>query len=288
MVLLLAACALDADVKSPDPVDTDTDTDADTDTDTEPGVLAPATEGSLTLPFTVDAAGAGPDRLDDVALLDASGSLVLSGVSHLAVAYQEHDWVESGYRLFDLVSLAEDGSNLAVTYLYCQDGALPYAYTESFLHPMDWETTTGSCAGSSRATEVDVSLPPLRAGPPPFDPGVRISGDDVSYDGEQGRVVLAGVERTLQPFNVVDCTDCPGGPWYELHSLLDGPDDACFAIVYLYPEDPSFLQVEYGLCLPTLERLSASLDASWSGQLDAARPPPFLRPAPGRLRPEAR
>ncbi|MES2639992.1 MAG: hypothetical protein V4850_10935 [Myxococcota bacterium] len=297
MVLLLAACARDADLKTPEDTDadtdadsdTDTDTDADSDTDTDTDVLAPATDGVLTLPFSVDASGGGPDRLDDVALLDASGTLVLSGVSHLAVAYQDHDWSASGYHLYDLISLAEDGSNLAVTYLYCQDGALPYAYTESFLHPMGWESTTGTCAGSAQEGQVNVSLPALRAAPAPFDPGVRIEGDDVSYDGEAGRIVLAGVERDLRPFNVVDCTDCPGGPWYEVHSLLDGPADACFAILYLYPDDPSFVQVEYGICLPTLERLSTSIDAGWTGGLDGPPPPPrLLRPVPSRLRPEAR
>jgi hypothetical protein len=223
---------------------------------------------------------------------------VLDGVSHLAVAWQDHDWDAAGYHLYDVLSVAEDGSNLAVTFLYCRGDALPYAYTESFLHPMDYEPTSGTCAGAARASSAAVSLPALSALPAHYDPGVRIDGEDVSWDGASGRVRLAGVDRALHPFGFVDCTDCPGGPWLEVHGLLDGPDDACFGILYLFPDDPSFVQLSYTLCLPGLERPEASLEADWYASGEAARPPgvqigpglgrpPGLsRPPPERVRPE--
>jgi hypothetical protein len=292
-LVLLLACTPDADVKTPvEPSDTDTDTDSDTDTDTDSDtdadtVVAPETEGTLANTFTLDAEGAGERRLDGVTLLDSAGTLTLSGRDHLAVAYQDHDWQSAGYHLYDVLSVAEDGSNLAITYLYCQGEDMPYAYTESFSHPMDWEVSEGVCTGRAQASDATVSLPALRALPPAFDPGVRIDGDDVSWDGERGQVTLGGVERALHPFNTVDCTDCPGGPWLEVHAMLVG-DDACFGILYLFPEEPSYVQVSYTMCLPTLARPEGTLSADWTGTVGAvARPAGLVRPPPERLvRPE--
>jgi hypothetical protein len=278
LALSLAACTpADADVKSAPDADADADTDSDTDAD----LVAPATDGTLALPFALDAEGSGADRLDAVSILDAAGTLALDGVTHLAVAYQDHDWEGTGYHLYDLLSVAEDGSDLAVTYLYCQEGALPYAYTESFAHPMDWETASGSCDGSAQPSTANVSFPALTVLPGAFDPGVVIDGDDVAWDGAEGHVTLGGNRRALRPFNTVDCTDCPGGPWLEVHALLDGDADACFGILYLFPDDPTFVQVSYGICLPTLERPEGTLDAAWSGALvGAPRPAGLVRPRP--------
>ncbi len=286
--LSLAACA-DPGAKGPDDTaEADADTDTDVDADTDADVVAPATDGTLDLPFALDAEGAGADRLDGVTLLDASGTLELDGVTHLAVAYQDHDWVEAGYHLYDVLSIPEDGSNLAVTYLYCQDDALPYAYTESFLHPMDWEATTGTCDGAAASSSAAVSFPALRARPAAFDPGVRIDGEEVAYDGTTGHVRLDGVDRALHPFNTVDCTDCPGGPWLEVHSLFEGDDDACFGILYLYPDDPTYVQVYYTMCLPTFARPTGALTANWTGAPSGPpRPPGLRRPRPPRIPPVA-
>ncbi|MFZ5478833.1 MAG: hypothetical protein ACOZNI_18820 [Myxococcota bacterium] len=274
-MLLLLACTGPAadDVKSP--VESDTDTDTDTDTDADTDTVAGPTDGDLAVPFTLDASGTGDDRVDSVELLDAAGTIELDGVGHAAVAYQDHDWTDAGYHLYDLVSVAEDGSNLAVTYLYCSGDDLPYAYTESFTHPMAWETTRGSCDGAVADGIARAELPALLARPEPIETGF-------TFDGElaEGRLTLEDTEREWIPFNTVDCAECPGGPWYELHSLLVGEGDACFAILYLFPDDPTFVQVEYTLCLPTLERPTGVISATWSGSPQG--PPAPMRPRPPR------
>ena len=286
-----AACAAPDDTGAPPDAKTDsgshTTSNADTSNADTTTAVAPGTEGTLALDFRLDAVGQGPDRLDWVSLLDAAGTLELDGVNYATFAYLTHAWEGTGYQLYDLVSIAENGSNLAVTYLYCQGDELPYAYTESFVHPMDWEATEGACDGAAEPSVTTASLPPLRATPPPFDPGVRIDGDQVAFDGSEGHMRLDGHDRALMPFDTVDCTDCPGGPWLEVHSLLVGTDDACFGILYLYPDDPDYVQLAYGICLPSLTRLDAWFYAPWSGDLvAAARPAALLRPAPRRVRPE--
>lgn len=154
----------------------------------------------------------------------------------------------------------------------CADDALPYIYTESFVHPMDWEASEGSCLDDRQEATLVPELPPLTTLPEVIETGITFPEGDLS----EGRIAVGGVSRDFLPFNLVDCSECAGGPWYELHAMLAGEDDACFAILYLFPEDPTFVQVEYGLCLPTLERLSEVVEAPWEGALEVVAGPPGL------------
>ncbi len=285
LTALLLGCTPDSDSK----IDTAPPVDSGETGETDQPDLP-----SLETAFVVDASGYGTDRLGGVEVVANIATLELSGVAHRGVAYQHHDWQSTGYVLFDLLTVAEDGSNLAVTYLYGQDDQLPYVYTESFDHPMDWETAGGSVSWSETPTVVRPDIPELVARPAPLDVGITISGDELWLDGETGGVVLDGVSYELLPFATVDCTDCPGGPWLEIHSLLAGDEareaaPTCFGIVYLFPEQPSSAQLSYGICLPNLETPSGNFSVSWSGSLSAARSgvqatggPPIGRPPPVR------
>jgi hypothetical protein len=312
-VLLLLGCTADSDSK------------LDTAGPQDSGLPSLA---QLETAFTVDASGGGEQRLDSVSVQGNLASLVLSGVPHTGFAYQHHDWQSTGYVLFDLLTVADDGSNLAVTYLYGQDGQLPYVYTESFEHPMDWEVSSGTVSWEQTPTTIQPQVPALEARPNPTDLGIDMDGEELWLEGSSGGVVVDGVSFELLPFASVDCTDCPGGPWLELHSLLvpgDGaalsrgaavdsnaaghsgvPGDgaalsrgaavgsnaagrgggtsasACFGIVYLFPEDPSYAQLSYGICLPGLETPSGEYELSWSGSLAASRGPGRLGPPAGR------
>jgi len=94
-------------------------------------------------------------------------------------------------------------------------------------------------------------------------------------------VKLDGETWSLVPFNTVDCTaDCPGGSWIELHSMLLRDQQGCFAILYLFPQSPDHVQLSYTLCLPSLERPTATYDADWSGTLPPKMTPMMWRPAP--------
>jgi hypothetical protein len=264
--------------------------DADSKLDTAPGDTDPGGEtgdpvsASFVAAFRVDAEGSGDDRVDSARVEENRVELILEGAPHRGLAYQHHDWQSAGYVLFDLITVAEDGSNLAVTYLYGQGDLLPYAYTESFLHPMDWESTSGSVAWSEQPTEVEPSIPALEARPDPTDLGVTIAGDALWLEGAAGGVTVDGVGYELLPFASVDCTDCPGGPWLELHSLLVEGADACFGIVYLFPEEPGYAQLSYGFCLGSLSTLEGSYEVDWSGSLPptarawSAGGPPVGRP----------
>jgi hypothetical protein len=277
----------DADVRDDTDPPGETRDSGETGDTTEPDAVASATNGSFSAAFLVDASGKGEARLGAVEVAGNVASLELSGVPHRGFAYQHHDWQSTGYVLFDLLTVAEDGSNLAVTYLYAQGGGLPYAYTESFEHPMDWEYASGDVSWQEATTDVEVDVPALRALPEPTQTGIEIVGDELWLEGTEGGIVLDGASYELLPFATVDCTECPGGPWYELHALLVADGGACFGIVYLFPDEPSYAQLSYGICLPDLTTPEGSFEVSWSGSLSAARGaiaagPPVGRPPPVR------
>jgi hypothetical protein len=242
------------------------------------GPLVGPTSGQLAVDFQADVTGHGTTRLGDVTVATNVVDYTLVGAAHVGVAYQHHVW--AGYTLYDVVSIAADGSDLAVTYLYCQGTGLPYAYTESYTLAMDYEAASGTCSGNETAATVDVALPALAALPTAFDTGITISGTDLDLGASGGQVDLAGATWDVIPFNTVDCTTCPGGPWLEIHSVLVRPAEACFGIFYLYPDTPGTVQLSYTLCMPSLDRPDGVYTADWSGTLQTRLLQPRLwRPA---------
>jgi hypothetical protein len=279
-VLLLLACAPVNDHVPPDSAG-DSASSADTagSDDTGSAEWGP-TSGNLANTFTVDVSASGEDRLDALSLTSSVGTLSLLGEGHGAVAYGDQDWASAGYHLYDVLSVAQSGDSLALTYVYVEGSAVPYVYTEGYGVPVDWEYASGTAQGRSVPADAEVTLPALRALPPPMSTGIRVTGSDLTLDDTGGTMTLGGVTRSVHPMALVDCSDCPDGPWYEVHVVLAG-SDACFGILYLYPDDPSWVDLEYGLCLPTLERLDGALDASWTGDLAARRTRPSEAPVHG-------
>lgn len=227
----------------------------------------PATQGTTELPFKLSATGSGTTRLTDVDVKDNHVTLTLSGATHRGLVYTFHDWTAAGYTLYDVVSIAEDGSDLAVTYLYCVGSDLQYAYTESFQHALDWEPMSGVCDVLMAPHLTQVDLPALAALPSGFNSGVSISGEGIDVSPTGGSIELQGSAWDLTPFATVDCTDCPDGPWLEVHSLLRKPGQGCFGILYLFPEQPTRVDFTNAVCLPDLTRPAQGYAATWSGSV---------------------
>ncbi len=244
----------------------------------------PATSDTSQLPFKLNVAGSGTARLTSVHVTDNRVELLLLGAAHRGVVYTSHDWVAAGYTLYDVISIAEDGADLAVTYLYCVGTDLQYAYTESFQHALDWEPMSGTCDVLMGAYDTQVDLPALSALPGGFNSGISISGAGVEVNPLGGDLELSGSSWELTPFATVDCTDCPGGPWLEVHSLLRAANRGCFGILYLYPEDPMRVDFTNAICLPDLSQPAQSYSATWSGMVPMGLAPGQARSAPARLR----
>ncbi len=265
--------------------DTGTPADAGLESDaaTESGqqVVVPETHGAVQLPFSVDASGDGVARVKQIDIAANRGGYLFNDAQHVAFAYQTHSWGAAGYDLYDVVSLAKDGSDFAVSYLYCQTGSLPFVYSESFSEAMAVENASGTCVGAAQATSTQVDLPALTARPTFLQTGITVSADGLTLGQADGQVTLDGKGYDLVPFNTVDCSTCPGGPWLELHSMLLGDAEACFGIVYLFPNAPTTIQLGYVVCLPGLEQTSTTFTGSWSGALKSSlRRKVLFRPRP--------
>ena len=289
LLALLAACGSGSSTPAPtdarEAVITGGEIVDDAAVELPPDVVAPAGTSTFHADFHVDAAGIGTHFLGSVSVVANDAQIALKGTAHVGIAYRRHDWTDTGYVLYDLVTLAVDGSDLGVTYLYCLGTKLAYTYAESFRFRMESENASGTCDGAATATDVTVTLPALQALPPPWDSGIRITGDTLSLDGAAGTIRLAGVPYELRPFSSVDCTTCPGGPWYELHGLMVGEGRACFGILYLFPDNPGQIQLSYAVCVPDLATPVADgawYAAPWTGQLAPAttRNTPPWRPKP--------
>lgn len=271
LLLLLCACHKTSDV------DTGPQGDTGAETQDPSTPVAAATDGTFQAAFGVDVDAVGTDRIDDLAVVAGAVDLGFKGGTHLGFAYQSHDW--SGWRLFDLFTLASDGSDLAVTWVYADADGLVGAYTESFFQPMSYEVLEGTVLGTDDPTSIPVVLPPLVVTPPTTPSGFTIDGDGIWLEDTAGTATVGSQEWGLLPFGTVDCADCPGGPWYEIHALLTGVGEACFGILYLFPTDPTVVQLSYGICLPDLSTLETSWTGTWTGA--PARPMPMaLRPPP--------
>lgn len=259
-------------------------------------VVAPPTDGVLEVDFDLQVQGAAPSRLPAIAVWSNEAELVVGDRTHTGVAYQSHPDFD-GYDVFDVLSIAADGSSLSLTWLYCRYEGLIWAWNVDFQHPMTATKATGSCRSSPTTVQTHVRLPPLLATPPPRPTGLEITGKHIHFADTAGTLVLSGRTYDLQAFALVDCETCPRGPWLEIHGLLRGQGEAGFGILYLYPEEhpekPGQVRLTNTLILPTLWRPDVLYEATWSGSpvnatagtiLVEGEPPTVLaRPAPAPL-----
>jgi hypothetical protein len=125
---------------------------------------------------------------------------------------------------------------------------------------------------TARADDAFVEFPPVDLPAIDLVQGFAMQSPQLSFDGSGAGVMeLGSGSYSVYPFNAVDCSTGCGTPgWYELHSVLWDPTtaDACFGIYYLFVESPPVdVQLDYVLCLPTLEDPTAggvSLSAMYS------------------------
>lgn len=252
--------------------------------------IAPATDKTFTVHgVSVNVDGSGSSQVGSVSLTQDSGSARFLGANYRMVAYvAQPSW--AGYDLFDALAVREDGGDIALLYLYCSPSGSPNEglssiYYEAFETPMVDEHASGSCAFSLSDISVHATFPAITAVPSAGKvTSFTLTGDATLDSSGIGSLRSRdGVTRTFTPFQIVDCTDCPGGPWYEIHSIFDSrPEDACFGIIYLYPNDRQRMSLSYSLCFPSMTSLDTELQGSWSGGpsgngLDrVARPRPDL------------
>jgi hypothetical protein len=259
-----------------------------TDDSATPGVIAPATDGTLRVPFDVAISGAAAPLLDTAAIAHAVGPITVFGESQRSLVWIDQAW--SGITLYFTLSIPDDGHAMNVTYFYCYGDDLGYVYALGFGEPLAGATATGKCPRAETPIDAKVSLPALTALPEPVATDIDVDGDAISIHDGRGTLELGGATYDVTTFGTVDCSDCGAPGWYELHSVLVGAGDACYGVLYLFPDTPDTVQLGWTICVPSLTQPDAPhgvfYDAKWSGSFPSsfapvAAPSPWHAP-PGR------
>lgn len=212
--------------------------------------------------WALEAVGASVGRVPFVAFKDAAGTTFVAGgaststVSH--VAYQRIAWSDFDLVLFQAIGLS--GSDIHVTWVYCQNSRLLGAYHESAKLPLRWSPAAGAPPCHEQLTPpraTDVELTGVDMPYPPLDKRMTFNGTTLRYDGTgPGQILLDGRMQVLLPFETVDCTrSCGGSPgWWESHVLVHDPaaGTVSFAILYAVPGAPDSVRLHYGIRLPSL------------------------------------
>jgi hypothetical protein len=270
------------------PDDSATNDDSSSDSATTPGVIAPATDGSFSVPFDVLVTGSGTPVVDAVSIEHDVGPVTLFGTTQSSVVWTEQEF--AGTTLLFTLSIAPDGQAINVTYFYCYGGTLGYVYIVGYGQPLAGAYTTGKCPQTSKPLDVAVRLPALTALPEPVAKGISIDGDELSLEGGAGTAELGGHTYDFTPFATVDCSKCATPGWYELHVLLHRAGEACYGVLYLFPDDPTRAQIAWTLCVPSLTqpdgKKGVDYDVTWSGSfppdIAPVAPPYPWHPPPGR------
>src|SRR6185436_10470608 len=188
--------------------------------------------------------------VDAVAIEHDVGPVTLFGTKQESVVYTEQAY--AGTTLLFTLSITPDGQAMNVTYFYCYGGTLGYVYVVGYGQPLAGAYTTGKCPQKDTLWDVGVSLPALTALPEPVAKEIAIVGDELSLEAGAGTAELGGHSYDFTPFATVDCADCGTPGWYELHVLLHRAGEACYGVLYLFPDEPTRAQIAWTLCLPSL------------------------------------
>ncbi|MDO9016061.1 MAG: hypothetical protein Q8S73_10965 [Deltaproteobacteria bacterium] len=252
-VALAAGCS-DGAPAAP-PVDAQT-ADAPTDA-ADADATADATAAEWTGPFPLDFHYSGLSEpvggYERAEVTGNVGDLTLDGVARPALVAQTVDWSSAGYQLVHLY--ATDADDLRVAFIYCRNGQTAGVYLEGLTTSIQYfdDVTRHPCEVRAMQHTVTARLRPFRGLPEGFEPVVRatITGPGISLDAQGvGRITLGGADWDLTPYSWVDCTValCGAPGWYEVHSLLRGPDGATGSVIlYLMRDAPAQVRTSYGL-----------------------------------------
>jgi hypothetical protein len=217
----------------------------------------PATNGELSLPYSVTMQGAGSNYVGAVSISGDVGTIVFDHVTLPVVAYTQ-DWFAAANRNAYTI-LAAQSAFWVVFFAYCDtSGNLTDVWYETTNGAPDTdETATGTCVTSATTVSAKVQFPAVNMPFPSLASGFTIDGANIHYDGTTpGTFVDATTTRKFFPFTTVFCTTCGVPDTYELHSILWDPNaqQACYGIFYI-GTIPGQVGLNLALCLPSLTKL---------------------------------
>lgn len=211
-----------------------------------PPIAVPASQGTISLPFTFSAVGSGSAAIGEIVVQNGSGTVEIDGLELPVLSYERQPFED--YVLYQ--SLAMSADRWHIIWFYCLGDALESVFFESTDTALRTESATGVCSQSAAASTASIAFPAVDMPYPQTVDGFSLSGALSLEEGAAGSATLQANTYAWLPFGVIDCSACDSPGWQELHSLFWDGSRACFGIVYLLSEG---IQLDYALCLPELD-----------------------------------
>lgn len=235
----------------------------------------PEIRGEIELPFTVDMSGSGSGV--SLSIADNSGTMTLRGGPTIQIlAYGSLFWQSQNRMVVQLIGLT--GSQVMIASIYCDPNKqkLTNIWYEFSDHPgMISGSLSGTCTTARNSHRVSYDFPAANL-VKPVSYGIETAdGPDLKLQGPGGTLQHGSNNGSLEPFDAfpfgsVNCRDCGGKGWYELHSMFydQARTRACFAILYFMLGDPHHVGMTWGVCLNGAPD-EANLDLNFNSQFDA-------------------
>jgi hypothetical protein len=198
-------------------------------------------------------------------LRDNVGTIEIDGESRPALSYSRTSDIQD-CTSFQVMAVSPD--DVSLLWICCRDGLVRHVWIEDVAGgELDWEWAYGTCSTSDGPHSEAIAFPSVAF--KPADPviGFSIVGPAIALDRNGvGSIHVDSRTFELVPFTAVDCSECGGTGWRELHAaMIDwSARSLCTAIIYL--DDPTFVSIGYALCLPELDNpfVATQFSASWS------------------------
>lgn len=230
---------------------------------------APTYAGAISLPTRANiewtgVAGEGP--ITALHFTDSVGTITFDGQTVPAVIYQKIPFAP--YTLAAIAATTPDG--MLIAYAYCQSGGVTALYSETLSQsttPQDSVAMAGTCTFTDTITNGQIDFTaPTSLGYGPLEDFADVDGAKLAVHGGSGTMAIDGADYVLRVFTGVDCHGCGGAGWQELHVTLTRDQALAFAILYLKADDPTHVQLAYGIRfdVPMLWPPDANYDAGWT------------------------
>ncbi|MCP4089297.1 MAG: hypothetical protein GY746_05850 [Gammaproteobacteria bacterium] len=232
----------------------------------EPSILIPAANIS----------GVGSGIIQAVEITDGVGYCDIEGERIPAIVYKAQYWDTFGINVFH--TIAPTINELHVLYFYSAADTLQWVWHESYTQPLDYERASGTVIYDGQEISSMPELWCLETVPEDNQlvSGVSISGSQLNWSSGLGTIEIDNQVYELYPFKLVDCLDCGSNAndgWYELHSVLRGPQDEMeFGILYLHVDNPGVVNLHYRIQLCEMQLgTSVMYEADWVLDIDTEK-----------------
>lgn len=234
-------------------------------------IAVDSAQGALEVMFSLDVTGTGSGPIGAIGIRQNQGRIAIQGVDLPILSYESTK--TGGFTVHQAIAVAD--RNWYSLWLYCRDNQL----TQVWLEGTDGtilasHSASGQCAHADTQTTLTVAFPSSSVDTVHLRCGADVDGAGLTVHSGTGTLTFMTDVFTVMIVDAVDCSQCGGNGWFELHSLFWNPvrHDLGLGIIYLLGTQDDIVhragyggQVAYWLSLPSLTYVSTyPIAVNWS------------------------